>query len=677
MDLLFDMFGMAKAQVEADRAYRQSMLFADDKAKFEEWIGKYSENYIALRDALNNSSYRVNRKVFHGSFITGKAKADGKVFDEEDDENSRRKNLIERAIKEQSFVYGKEIFKNYLSEIEGGILDSYHSFCMFENEMSYLLRIQKDIVDSIYLNEIKELLGAVGRETALTKIKDFAWQIERHKKPAGHAIVLLVLAKTVYRDNSGFAGDIKAQIEKVLLQAEDIIIDNTYKKYLTDDVSDIDAVALLQTGKDFFIKGEPEKAFAFFLRAGKKGDAEAQYRVGLCFEKGYGVWKNDEKAVFWYKKSAESDNAVSKYYLATVYHWVLSENLRDYNKAFELYLTAFNEGVAEAAENIGNMYANGIGIEKNDVEAVKWYEKGAAAGSPWAMYHLYLAYMNGVAVEANSEMAEKWFTKCVSLFEFSEEGTEKSSVEEDSGSVDEMEEKASEIYGNLFLPGCDSIFAKIAKEYRDGSNIVEKDIDKAISWYKKGAAIGHVGSLYLLADIYFEKGWNADGVKFASRAAEYGCSEAMNKVGICYYNGKGVNRDKVIANIWFLRAAKTGNVWGRRNIAFEFLSGVNGISKDIKEARYWFSLAAEQGNEECKTKLAELDEQDKEKRKQELAKEKEKLEKKRSKVFLEIAEINEKIDAAQSQGEEENLIRQREALEKKIAALDEEIDQCK
>lgn len=238
-----------------------------------------------------------------------------------------------------------------------------------------------------------------------------------------------MLAKFVYHSNSGFAGDIKAQIENAITFAEDTIIDNTYKTYLTEDERKLDAEVLLQIGKDFFISGEPEKAFAYFLSASKKGNIEAQYRVGLCFEKGYGVYINEEKAVYWYKKSAESNNPISIYYLATVYQRLLPENKRDYNRALELYKIAFRGGVAEAAKKIGDMYAKGMGVNRNDITAAEWYEKGADMGSPWAMYYLYLAYMNGTGVELNNEIARQWFEKCVKNFELSKE---KSSIEVES-----------------------------------------------------------------------------------------------------------------------------------------------------------------------------------------------------------------------------------------------------
>ena len=704
MGLLTDLFSvadMAIAQVEADRAYRQSMLFDMDKEKFNKWFENHSENYINLRDAHNSHSYMVDRKVFHGSFLTGKAKWDGKFTDEEKDENKRRRNLIEEAIKKQSYSYAKEVFKNYISETENTILDSYNTFRMFQNEMSYLLTFQKDIIDSVYIKEIKELLGDAGREVALTKIKDFAWQIERHKTPAGHAVVLLMLAKLVYYGNSGFAGDIKTRIEEVLVQAEDIIIDNTYRVYLTEGASGFDADMLLQTGKDFFINGEPEKAFAYFFSACKKNNAEAQYRVGICFENGYGVYKNKEKAVFWYKKSAESDNSISKYYLARVYQEVTG----DYIKAFELYKRAFEDGVAEAARRIGDMYADGKGVEANQDLAFEWYEKGAAIGSPWAMYRLYLAYLNGTGVEANSKIAEKWFVKCVNFFEFPKEKTENSPIEKDSkfesamsesessiSETDELSEAYSELadddtnamenidtaflnetedtsndfHGNLLLPDCDSIFCEISKEYHDGSIVISSDIYKAIAWAEKGAAIGNAFSVDYLVRIYRAQGCYLDAINYMQRAVEYGHPYAMNMLGLSYYNGEGVDKDKVIANIWFLRAAKLGDKCGQQNIAFEFLSGGLGVPKDVKVARFWLSLAAEQGMEECQKKLAELDKQDKEQRKKE-------LEKKKNIVFPKISEINKKIDAAQSQREEEALIKERDALKKELATLDEEI----
>jgi TPR repeat protein len=43
----------------------------------------------------------------------------------------------------------------------------------------------------------------------------------------------------------------------------------------------------------------------------KKGNAEAQRRLGACFYFGHGVAKNRQEAIRWYRLAAEQGNTVA------------------------------------------------------------------------------------------------------------------------------------------------------------------------------------------------------------------------------------------------------------------------------------------------------------------------------------------------------------------------------
>src|SRR6266496_2326797 len=70
------------------------------------------------------------------------------------------------------------------------------------------------------------------------------------------------------------------------------------------------------------------------------GDAESQVELGLRYEQGKGVAKDQVEAIKWYRKAAE-------------------------------------QNLAEAQYNLGVYYYAGEGVAKDQVEAVKWYRKAA------------------------------------------------------------------------------------------------------------------------------------------------------------------------------------------------------------------------------------------------------------------------------------------------------------
>ena len=75
----------------------------------------------------------------------------------------------------------------------------------------------------------------------------------------------------------------------------------------------------------------------------KQGDADAQFSLGVMYEKGEGVAKDNKAAVKWYTLAAE-------------------------------------QGFADAQFNLGVMYVNGTGVVKDDVYAHLWWSIAASSG---------------------------------------------------------------------------------------------------------------------------------------------------------------------------------------------------------------------------------------------------------------------------------------------------------
>ena len=84
---------------------------------------------------------------------------------------------------------------------------------------------------------------------------------------------------------------------------------------------------------------------------------------------------------------------------------------RDYIEAMKLYLKAVDDGNAFAMCNIGVLYQNGFGVKTDYAEARKWYEKAAEVGNSGAMGNLGSLYQNGLGVERSPATAKQWYEK--------------------------------------------------------------------------------------------------------------------------------------------------------------------------------------------------------------------------------------------------------------------------
>ena len=56
-------------------------------------------------------------------------------------------------------------------------------------------------------------------------------------------------------------------------------------------------------------------------------------------------------------------------------------NRQDYTTALRLWRLAAEQGDADSQSNLGRMYANGLGVPKDDKLAVKWYRLAADQGN--------------------------------------------------------------------------------------------------------------------------------------------------------------------------------------------------------------------------------------------------------------------------------------------------------
>ncbi len=81
---------------------------------------------------------------------------------------------------------------------------------------------------------------------------------------------------------------------------------------------------------------------------------------------------------------------------------------RDYAEAIEWYRKAADRGLAIAQHFLGMAYANGDGVRADPVEAAKWLTRAAEQGYPPAQLVLGIAYANGLGVPRNPRQALVW-----------------------------------------------------------------------------------------------------------------------------------------------------------------------------------------------------------------------------------------------------------------------------
>jgi TPR repeat protein len=224
----------------------------------------------------------------------------------------------------------------------------------------------------------------------------------------------------------------------------------------------------------------------------EKGNAEAQYELGQCHEKGLGCIRDNKEAVKWYTKSAEQGHVMAAFNLSRC--WEDGQGVPRYKKQAmkwfakvlestdikELYrilrsidpycnynsdksvllLKRLAElGNAKAQYDLGNV-CRWDGVVRGGVddrkESVKWYTMAAEQGNADAQFWLGICYRQGEGVDRDEKEGFKWLTKSA-----------------EQGNAD-----AQFCLGNCY-------------EYGSG---VDKDEKEAVNWYTKAADQGNASA---------------------------------------------------------------------------------------------------------------------------------------------------------------------------------------
>ena len=132
---------------------------------------------------------------------------------------------------------------------------------------------------------------------------------------------------------------------------------------ITPAYADLDkAVELAEQGK---IK-EGQLELIKIVKAADAGDAKAQLEFGLMWDKGYWLWQDDERAVKWWKKSAEQSYMKAQMLMGSVYLGGVKVE-KDLKKADEWFDMAI-ESDATVIDAVNALKAFAISVQQKEKE---------------------------------------------------------------------------------------------------------------------------------------------------------------------------------------------------------------------------------------------------------------------------------------------------------------------
>ena len=253
--------------------------------------------------------------------------------------------------------------------------------------------------------------------------------------------------------------------------------------------------------------------------------------------------------------------------------------------------------LAEAQAEMGVMYAYGIAVVRDDVEAVRWLRLAVNKGNAAAQANLGLMTEQGRGVAKDQAQAVRWYKmsadtgSAVGQYQLGRVHFEGLGVNRDP-------EEAVRLYRLAAAQGLASAQAGMGLAYSKGEGL-PKDKVEALHWYRLAADQGNTaGQAYVGRAYLFGLGVHKNEVeaeRWTRIAAEKGDAEAQSRLAGMLEKGQGVARDDAQAVKWARLSASQGNPFGQNLLGILYLNG-RGVAKSVQEALRWLRLSSEQGN---------------------------------------------------------------------------------
>ena len=201
------------------------------------------------------------------------------------------------------------------------------------------------------------------------------------------------------------------------------------------------------------------------------------------------------------------------------------ENAGRYKEAADSYMIAAELGHATAQNNLGFLYANGLGVPKDVEEAYKWYYLAAEQNECCALTNLGDFYKNGTVVEMDKAKAIEYYIRAAEL-------------------------------------GYDMAQVKLGVAYINGEG-TEPDHEKALRYLLQAGEKENTDAMRILG-ICYHQGYGTEkddreALKWYRKAAEKGDSDSQCNLAIMLYLGQATEPNKEEAREWFVKSAQQGN----------------------------------------------------------------------------------------------------------------------
>ncbi|WP_026715273.1 tetratricopeptide repeat protein, partial [Flavobacterium daejeonense] len=155
----------------------------------------------------------------------------------------------------------------------------------------------------------------------------------------------------------------------------------------------------------------PEKGFESCKKAAEEeANPKAMNMLAILYSDGVGTEVNQEQALNWFKKAAESGYVKAWYNVGIMYKDGIGTP-QDFEKAFEYYSKGTELKAISSMGGKGYLLFKGLGCQQNYEEAFELFKVASQYGNLNSMYMLGICYRNGYGTTKDVATAREWMTK--------------------------------------------------------------------------------------------------------------------------------------------------------------------------------------------------------------------------------------------------------------------------
>ena len=226
-------------------------------------------------------------------------------------------------------------------------------------------------------------------------------------------------------------------------------------------------------------------------------------------------------------------------------------NQRRYKESLTMFIELAQYKYAPAIYRIGLCYYNGTGLSKDYEKAFKFIADASRRGEPNAMYDLATMYYNGIGTTKDESLAHELYMSAAdldeprALLEMAHRYMNGTLVEQDKTTAEKLLQRATD----LQHPQAQLEYGKyLLAEGRDGIK------------YIKTAAEAKLNEALIYMCEHEHKAANyKEAYRYAKELHLQNDHRGTKYMADCYYEGKGVSRDKSLAKDLYREAAAAGN----------------------------------------------------------------------------------------------------------------------